>query len=85
MELKFKFPDADAPGYLRRQHKIQQIINGTEGDPQIFEKMVDLLLEFVVKPEDEDKAREMIWELSEKEYSEAMAGIQEASSVPKNK
>lgn len=85
MELKFEFPGKDAPGYLRRQHKIQEVVAGADGDPAIFEKMVELLLEYVIAPEDRDKARNLLWDMSEEEYNESMAAIQESASVPKNK
>ena len=85
MELKFEFPGKDAPGYLRRQHKIQEVVAGGEGDPKIFEKMVELLLEYVVEPEDREEARKLLWDMSEADYDEAMASIKEGASVPKNK
>ena len=83
--LKFEFPDKDSKGYLRRQHKIQEIAAGGEDDGRIFFRMVDLLLEFAVEPEDRNEARELIWDMSEEEYDEAMSAIQEGSEVPKNK
>lgn len=83
--LKFEFPEKNSKGYLRRQHKIQELTAGGETDSQIFAKMVNLLLEFAVEPEDRDEARELIWDMSEEEYDAAMAAIQEGSEVPKNK
>ena len=83
--LKFEFPDKDSKGYLRRQHKIQELTAGGENDAAIFARMVDLLLEFAVEPEDRDEAKELIWDMSEEEYDEAMYAIQEGSEVPKNK
>jgi hypothetical protein len=85
MDLKFDFPDKNSKGYLRRQHKIQEIVASGEGDPEIFSKMVDLLLEYVVEPSDRDEARELLWDMSEVEYNDAMAALQERASVPKNK
>jgi hypothetical protein len=81
--LKFEFPDKNSKGYLRRQHKIQELAQGDEKD--VFPRMVELLLEFAAEPKDRDKARELIWDMSEDEYDAAMAAIQEGSEVPKNK
>jgi hypothetical protein len=83
--LKFEFPDRGSRGYLRRQHKVEVQTASDEDDGQVFARMVEILLEFAVEPEDRDEARELIWDMSQEEYDVAMAAILEGSEVPKNK
>lgn len=81
--IKFKFPDANTPGYLLRQKQYLEFVSGLDGSAQSIERIVDYLLGFVDEPS--DKAREEVMNLSKAEYDAALQAIMEGAQVPPQK
>ncbi len=76
-------PKADEPGYLRflrRMGEFARAMRKAEEDfgPEIADAIVEFLLGLVVEPKDKDEAREILWDLSRKEFEEIMQGLMEA-------
>ena len=72
MGLKWKIPGPDAKGYLKRQRKAYEFFETGEMGAQWFDNLIEFLLPFVDTPRDRSKAREALWDMSEKEYKEAL-------------
>ena len=82
-KLVLGFPDKDAPGYLHLLKTLPEM-QRTAGDlqatltsgalltPAQVDKLVDLLLAFVVEPADKAKACELIFEASAERLSQMM-------------
>ena len=49
-----------------------------------WDAMIEYLLDYVTEPNDRDKAREALWEMSESEYDEMLAGLTAQGEVSKN-
>ena len=94
IRLELTPPDKNAPGFLKRQHQLVQFMHKLEEadrlkkfDPDMISDMVDFLAELVVEPKDPEKAKEILWNLSQVQYMEIMEQIQGAGSdlVPPTK
>lgn len=83
--VKFEVPSADTPGFLRRQKKLMEFIACPDDSPDKWELLATMLMEYVVEPEGSDEAEKAIWDMSEKEYEDAMTLISSQGEVPKNK
>ena len=83
-KLKFVIPDADAPGFLRRQRKLMEFINCLDDSPEKWSRLVDLLLLYVESPKDSKAAEEAIWELSQNEYEKVLKQISNQGEVDPN-
>lgn len=86
--LEITPPDKNAPGFLRRQHKLIQFMHRLEEgqrtnsyDPDMISDMVGFLAEFVVEPKDPKEAEEILWDLSEVQYMSVMQQIQGGSDL----
>lgn len=82
-DLVFDTPDADAPGFLRRQttmvkfmHQFEEAERTRSLAPGLIDDMVEFLLGFVTIPEDRDEAREILLDLSQNQYLYVMTTLQ---------
>lgn len=82
--VKFEVPSANTPGFLRRQKKLMEFIACPDDSPNKWELLVNMLMDYVVEPSDAAEAEKVIWELTENEYSEALALISNQGEVSKN-
>lgn len=83
MELEYKVPGRDAPGFLKRQRKLAEFME-LEKATDRWEAMIEYLLEFVTAPEDRDEAREALWNMSEAQYDNMLGALSSQAEVPKN-
>jgi hypothetical protein len=72
--MKFNIPDENAPGFFRRQKKLQAFLN----EPKNTDLMIDWLADFVVA-DNREQAIEMLLDASEKEIDELNEAIAAAS------
>ena len=67
MELKFKAPTRDEPGFLRRQRAASRLL--TQGiTPEIVDEMVEFLLPNVEEPADREEARTALLDASQEQF-----------------
>ena len=83
IQLELTQMDENAPGFLRRQHSMMQFMHRIElaeesksYDPAMLSDMVNFLADFVVVPKDKEEAKEILWDLSQKDYLSVMAQLQ---------
>ena len=76
MKLVFVPPDADAPGYLKRQRQALELFDSYKNDPSVdsVDKLVDFLLPFVTEPKTKAKAEEALWDASQNQIQQ-MIGV----------
>ena len=76
MKLVFAPPDADAPGYLKRQRQALELFDGYKNDPSVdtVDKLIDFLLPFVTEPKTKAKAEEALWDASQNQIQQ-MIGV----------
>ncbi len=77
IEIEFKPPDADEPGYLMREkvrlEYLEELKKGSS--PECVDKMVDFLLPYVERPEDRKEAREALWQMSNNQFKQLLEVI----------
>lgn len=88
IRLEITPPDENAPGFLRRQHRLIQFMHRLEEsertkkyDPDMISDMVAFLVDFVVDPKDPKEAEEILWDLSQVQYMKIMEDIQGGSDL----
>lgn len=83
MELVFAVPGAEEPGYLLRQRKALSFAQDFEGNPtpELIDRLVDFLVDFVEKPEDRENAKEALWQASEVQIMELLAAVSDQGQV----
>jgi len=72
-QLVFEPPGKDAPGYLKRQKKAIEFMGKLQAlsanpVPDVIDDMVEFLLPWITVPKDRDKARDMLWDASERDF-----------------
>ena len=88
MKLVFAPPDADAPGYLKRQRRALELFDAFKVDPtvEMVDQMVDFLLPFVTEPKTKAKAQEALWDASKNQIKEligvVVGGSEESEKNP---
>jgi len=82
MELVFKVPGPDAPGYLRRQRTALEFRQADSKAPEGIDALVDFLLGYVEVPEDREEAKAALWEATEKQIDELLDSISGVGKVP---
>jgi hypothetical protein len=70
MEIEWKLPDENEPGYLRRRRELTAVLNAP-ASPQAVDASIDYMLRYVAKPEDPKEAREALLDLSAVEFHRA--------------
>jgi len=78
VEILVELPDGKTKGYLRRLmaiSKYTEMLNNNDTGPEFYENLITFLLGFIVKPEDENEAREALLDASADQYFEMMAAI----------
>ena len=77
MKLVFAPPDADAPGYLKRQRQALELFDEYKGNPTVdsVDKLVDFLLPFVTEPKTPAKAREALWDASQNQIQQLIGVV----------
>lgn len=77
MPLIFKAPGPATPGFLRRQRQAMELLamdTRAEG-PAAIDRMIDMLLPYVVEPEDRDAARAALEDASQNEFDSMLAAL----------
>lgn len=77
-EILVEPPDGKTKGYLRRLiavSKYTEMLNNNDIRPEFYESLITFLLGFIVKPKDENEAREALLDASAEQYFEIMAAI----------
>ena len=82
--VEFETPGKEAPGYLLRQRKLAEFMEMDGNTAARWDAMIEYLLDYVTKPEDRDKAREALWEMSEAEYDQMLDRLGSQGEVSKN-
>lgn len=84
MQLVFAIPGPDEPGYLLRQRKALAFAQEFEGNatPELLDKLVDFLADFVEEPEDRGEAKDALWNASETQIMELLAAVSDQGQVP---
>jgi len=83
VDLVFNPPDAQAPGFLRRQKKALQFMRAFDVDnptPDMIDDMVEFLLDYVTEPADRDEARNLLWDASQEQIMMLMQSVGGAES-----
>jgi len=91
--FELTLPGKDTPGFLRRQHKATMFIRKLktikeDPDETVVVDMIGFLLPFITKPKDREEATEIMWDMSEVQFTQLMEGVaglseeQEEESVP---
>lgn len=81
--IKLSPPGPDAPGFLLRQRDALRMQHALQNnDPEAAGKLVAFLLPFVVEPEDRTEAEEVLWNLSQNQFTEAVSAIKGESETP---
>lgn len=78
VDLVFNPPDAQAPGFLRRQKKALQFMRAFNVDkptPEMIDQMVEFLLDYVTEPAERDAARDLLWDASQEQIMTLMRAI----------
>jgi hypothetical protein len=63
MAIEWAFPGEDTPGYLRRRREIMSVMN-LPGTAEGVDAIIEMLLPYVLKPEDRDKARDALLDMT---------------------
>jgi hypothetical protein len=85
MDLVFKAPGKDAPGFLRRQREAlrfqERIASGNLG-AAVVDEMIALLLPYVEEPADKAAAAEALLDASEAQFTDMLKAITGGSVNP---
>lgn len=85
--MEFAVPGPDAPGFLRRQRKALEFATAFgKGDtsPEMLDRLVEFLADYVTKPEGREDAIEALWDATQAQFEmllNAVTGVQ--ADVPK--
>lgn len=85
MDLVFKAPGRDAPGFLRRQRealRFQARINSGDIGPAMVDEMIALLLPYVEAPADRAEAAEALLDATQAQFTDMLKAITGASANP---
>jgi len=76
-KLVFAPPDADAPGYLKRQRLALELFDGYKNDPSVemVDRLVEFLLPFVTEPKTKAKAEEALWDASQNQIQQMISVV----------
>ena len=81
-------PSASTPGYLKRMRIVSDIasrLTGGEMSAALVDEMAEYILQYVTEPSDKTAARDLLFELSQEEFSavfQQVNGVGEAAAVP---
>ena len=88
MDLVFTVPDADSPGFLRRQRDALRFSRLLQEDPndKVLDEMIGFLAQFVTQPAEHEEAVDALLDASENQFKELLtsitAGAMEAEGNP---
>lgn len=85
LKLEFEVPDAQAPGFLKRQRRAMEFAEKFEAertDPSVLDEMVEFLADFVVIPDDRKQAKEALWNASQEQFEAMLDAITGATAQP---
>jgi len=71
-------PNAEAPGFLRRQRsslKLVQRLNEMRADPAVIDEVIAFLLPYITEPTDRAEATEALLDASEVQFREMVAAL----------
>ena len=76
-DLVFTPPDADSPGFLRRQKMALKLNAGLHNNPteELLDELAHFLCRWVTEPEDKDEAYEALVDASENQFDELLGAI----------
>ncbi len=79
-------PGPDAPGYLGRQRSIMLIQQELVERPGVasLDHLVSFILPFIEEPEDREKAKELLYLLSQAQLTELLESLVSSSVPPKD-
>ena len=75
MEIVFSPPSRSDPGFLRRSKIILEFrqMQTVKPSPEMVDKMVEFLLQYVKEPKDRNEAREALYDASEERIYELIS------------
>lgn len=79
VEIVFRPPNRDDPGYLRRQRdalRLGELLRNGELSPRVIDQLIEFLLPYVREPEDRELAREALLDASERQFMEMLRAVQ---------
>ena len=84
-ELVFRLPNADTPGFLRRQRIAIALQSELADKPTVasIDRLAEFLVTFVAEPADRQEALGLIWELPQSQLEETLRAITESQADPK--
>lgn len=84
MDIVFKAPGKDEPGFLRRQRQAIEFSEKLTNKPttKTIDAMVDFLLVYVVEPTDRKDAREALLDASEAQFGELLGVLAGGAENP---
>ena len=77
-EITFRPPGPDAPGYLRRQRQALEFAEAIKANPSpaLIDRLVEMLLPFVIEPQDRQAARDALLDASETQFLDLLRVMQ---------
>lgn len=76
--LRIVAPGKDAPGFLKRAKRamtLQAMVQSEDSGAEGIDAMVAFILDFVEEPKNRALAEELIWEMSQDEFTAALNAI----------
>jgi hypothetical protein len=85
MDIVFKFPNADTPGFLKRQRVAIALQAELAQQPTVetIDRLAEFLAQFVSEPEDPKEALAAVWDLPQAQLEESLKAITESQTAPK--
>lgn len=77
MQLVFKVPTKETPGFLSRLHRatmLQQQVKEQGATPELVSSIVDFLADYV-ETENKEAACELLWQCSEAQFDNLMRAV----------
>lgn len=78
MQLKFKPPSAQTPGYLLRVKKALKFraeLASENPTPETIDALVAFLLDYVTEPEDRTQAEEALYMATQEQFNELLEAV----------
>jgi len=77
VQIEFTPPDKKTNGFLRRQRKALEFQNIIQqaASPEMLDKMVEFLVEFVTVPVEKEAKIEALWEASQEQFENMLQAI----------
>lgn len=84
LEIKFRVPGKDEPGFLRRQRDAVRFGSELRSNPsvELMDEMVAFLAQFVEEPAGESEAIEALLDASQNQFQELLKAISGGETNP---